>query len=1602
MSQTLTVLVAEPDPAVARQQLVALQEMEDLALNVVLFQHADALDEVERVRPDMLLLRHERSGLTGFATVARLRKDPRIKSLPVLLTTTDATKDAIDRHRASATHADFYLLLPASRAELEEAVRMVATRARNNRSLMEAAGGGPLRPPKLPRSAPTPAFTTPWVQGSLSEVTMPGAFASVPVTGPHQAPATSPPPPQGNMPSMDELKTGIEALGTQSPSSTGGPTSTLDGLPAVPVTHTGADPTDAAFVQRVLTSMGGNAPEVTGEMVARMDAADPRVTLLRDKLKERERDLQRLARLWNAKEQEIKASETRVAQKESEVEGYLVQMSELRKEVQRLQGVVAEKEHELGASVEGMLTERVMMEKDLIEVVASKEKELHAMRRERREMEAAAEQLKGQLVSRIYEWEAAFHDLDARLQRTVAHGEAVLGDAYQRLDETRAALSQTRAQWMSAQIRADLLAYRLQETRAEHREQLWQVHDTRTVLMARVADLTQRWRITARLRKQEQAQALAVQRQLEEQLYQADLARQQWHTRMREVDRHLTNVVRDREDEIARLDRLLRNEAATRAQLAEDLQRLEVVAEELVFNLETDLLGARAEAGAVAYAWKRDVATRDDRIQALTTHNEQLTDELKGRELRLDEAKDLEATLQTENQRIMEAGEAAVREREERISALEARLAEEGNRLAALQERRAGVERQLVGRDQTIVELSARLDAAAQAHAELESRMGQAEALTRTLQIKLEDRERALTTRDEQLGMARAEQRAAREEVERLQNEVTSHTETLRARILEIRNLEASVQRKAQEIEEFEQGRALMQQQVARTEEAHQGVRRKLADALRTVSERESDIRGLRDELAAARDQVVALTGQLEDRQQALLQLEASLQEVDSRTAEATARERALTAEMDAQRAQVAAVRDTLAERDGSLKTARGRIADMEAERSELDAQVASVREELAAQKHKEEALVAQVDQGRAQLSAAQAEVASRTSEVRTLASRLQQAQTELENSQTAYQQRTEERDAAREELRQAGLDLDAARAEAREMHSQVASLKATLAASREVEQALAGQQGQAAHALTKVKKDMMALSEALEQRDAAIKNAEARLREREEALRTSQSAYEQLAQNHAEGTALATDLQRLQAEHEKQHAELTGGLEALRVEKEQVVAQLFDAQQALRQSEGQVRARQEALKVAQQAEAALRTQLAAERLEATDAGKQAEERARALRDEAAVLRKERDEASLTVQQLQQQVHRLEDATREQLRERTALSGREQALDRQFHDTRTRLSQQEALLAQGATERARLEAELEELRAALDAAVAARGVETEMRTRAQDERGRADAALKEAQTELESTQRKLDERTHEWERTQTRLETEIRTRTQTEHSLTQAQDHLAALETEGRTVGTQAQELEKARTQLAARSQQLERRVQELQDQLSRADRAAQDTLAEAQARMESQVQQMLNDREDAKRKLHESETARTRLEVAVRQANDEKDVLRRNAIKRIGQYEEKYNQAQVKMAEIEETAGQGLAAQKQIELLRAEANKARTERDALRREATSRLQSQQGRIGQLSRALQSAGVPVPPDPLSSSQNPTLAPPHARTGGEADPAAATDGGEPVT
>ena len=101
-------LVAEDNP-VNRELLRELLEARGYAVHEAC-NGQEALDLIEAVRPDILLLDLGMPVLDGFATVGKIRENPRLAELPVLAVTAYAMRG--DRERILSSGFDGYLAKP--------------------------------------------------------------------------------------------------------------------------------------------------------------------------------------------------------------------------------------------------------------------------------------------------------------------------------------------------------------------------------------------------------------------------------------------------------------------------------------------------------------------------------------------------------------------------------------------------------------------------------------------------------------------------------------------------------------------------------------------------------------------------------------------------------------------------------------------------------------------------------------------------------------------------------------------------------------------------------------------------------------------------------------------------------------------------------------------------------------------------------------------------------------------------------------------------------------------------------------------------------------------------------------------------------------------------------------------------------------------------------------------------------------------------------------------------------------------------------------------------------------------------------------------------
>ena len=84
----------------------------------------DGLDVLTRVRPDAIISDINMPRLDGFGFIERVRADPRCRSIPILVLTTESDQSKKDRARSAG--ATGWIVKPFEPAALAAAIRRVA------------------------------------------------------------------------------------------------------------------------------------------------------------------------------------------------------------------------------------------------------------------------------------------------------------------------------------------------------------------------------------------------------------------------------------------------------------------------------------------------------------------------------------------------------------------------------------------------------------------------------------------------------------------------------------------------------------------------------------------------------------------------------------------------------------------------------------------------------------------------------------------------------------------------------------------------------------------------------------------------------------------------------------------------------------------------------------------------------------------------------------------------------------------------------------------------------------------------------------------------------------------------------------------------------------------------------------------------------------------------------------------------------------------------------------------------------------------------------------------------------------------------------------
>jgi CheY-like chemotaxis protein len=123
------VLIAE-DNAVNRELLRELLELRGYAV-MEACNGMEALDQIAKTQPDILLLDLSMPVLDGFGTIEKIRKDPNFKSLPVLAVTAYAMHG--DREKILTSGFNGYLSKPINPMALQQELERLLSNNRNSK-----------------------------------------------------------------------------------------------------------------------------------------------------------------------------------------------------------------------------------------------------------------------------------------------------------------------------------------------------------------------------------------------------------------------------------------------------------------------------------------------------------------------------------------------------------------------------------------------------------------------------------------------------------------------------------------------------------------------------------------------------------------------------------------------------------------------------------------------------------------------------------------------------------------------------------------------------------------------------------------------------------------------------------------------------------------------------------------------------------------------------------------------------------------------------------------------------------------------------------------------------------------------------------------------------------------------------------------------------------------------------------------------------------------------------------------------------------------------------------------------------------------------------
>ena len=127
-SERRTVLVVDDNQQNLELLLAYLEDMEEVAA-IEAHNGIEALEQVARSRPDLILLDIMMPRMSGFEVCKQLKSNPQTRDIPIVMVT--ALNETADVERATECGTDDYITKPIERAALVNLVRtMLQNKAR--------------------------------------------------------------------------------------------------------------------------------------------------------------------------------------------------------------------------------------------------------------------------------------------------------------------------------------------------------------------------------------------------------------------------------------------------------------------------------------------------------------------------------------------------------------------------------------------------------------------------------------------------------------------------------------------------------------------------------------------------------------------------------------------------------------------------------------------------------------------------------------------------------------------------------------------------------------------------------------------------------------------------------------------------------------------------------------------------------------------------------------------------------------------------------------------------------------------------------------------------------------------------------------------------------------------------------------------------------------------------------------------------------------------------------------------------------------------------------------------------------------------------------